>query len=114
MELFTAMVQSLGWLFGPLMLLAALVALVMCARATVRTDRPVARRALMWALLPPVLGVVGAIVGLVMWSVSQPGAPNQGPNWLALAYTVLFGAFVALVPALWALVLLRQRPPALA
>jgi hypothetical protein len=114
MEFLTAMVQSLGWLFGPLMLLAGLAALVMCARATVRTDRPVARRALMWALLPPVLGVVGAIVGLVVWFVSQPGAPNRGPNWLALGYTVLFGVFVALAPALWALVLLRQRPAAIA
>jgi hypothetical protein len=33
---------------------------------------------------------------------------------MALGCAVLFGAFVAIVPALWVLVLLRRRPAAVA
>jgi hypothetical protein len=106
MTFFELVVRSPGLIFGPLMLLTGAVAVAACVRATRRPDRAAARRALGWSALPPVLGVVGAAVGAAV------GAPN--PQWTALAATVAFGGFVAAVPALWSLVLLRRRPGAIA
>ncbi len=105
MNFFEMVVRSPGLIFGPLMLLTGAIAVVACVRATRRADRAAARRALVWSGLPPVLGVVGAMVGAAV------GAPN--PEWMALVATIAFGVFVAILPALWSLVLLRQRPTAI-
>ena len=111
---FLMVVKSPGYIFGPLMLLAGLAAVVACVRATRRPDRTAARRALRWSLLPPALGVVGALFGAVVALIS--GFPAD--RWVAafpyLICTILVGVFVALVPALWSFVLLRRQPPALA
>jgi hypothetical protein len=96
------------------MLFAGLVAVVLCVRVTRQPDRARARRALVWALVPPVVGVVGALCGAVVLALTDQ--PNK--NWSAalpyLGGTILFGAFVALVPALWGLVLFQRRPTAVA
>jgi len=105
--------KSPGWIFGPLMLLSGLVAVVMCARATVRAERVAARRALRWSLVPPALGVVGAIVGGIVWAAHGP-ASDPARARMALFCTVVFGVFCAAVPTLWSLVLLQRRPAALA
>jgi uncharacterized membrane protein len=114
MDFFLVVVQSPGYIFGPLMLLAGLTAVVLCVRATRRPDRVRARRALVWALVPPVVGMVGAICGAIVKALTDQ--PNK--DWSAalphLGGTILFGVFVALVPALWALVLFQRRPTALA
>lgn len=64
--------------------------------------------------MPPALGVVGALFGAAVALIS--GFPAD--RWVAaapyLACTILFGVFVAVVPALWAVVLMNRRPPALA
>jgi hypothetical protein len=114
MNFFVMMLKSPGYIFGPLMLLAGLAALVMCVRATRRPDRTAARRALRWSLLPPVIGVVGALYGVAVGIIY--GFPANA--WVAaapyLGCTILFGVFVAIIPALWAFVLLQRRPTALA
>jgi len=111
---FLTVVKSPGYIFGPLMLLAGLAAVALCVRATFRGDRGSARRALRWSLLPPAVGVVGAVFGAAV--AAAEGFPANA--WVAaapyLAGTVLFGVFVAAVPALWSLVLLARRPAALA
>lgn len=112
MEDFLRMViQSPGWIFGPLMLLSGLAALAVCARATARPDRTPPRRALRWSLVPPVLGVLGAIVGGVVWALNGPAADPARAR-MALFCTFVFGVFVAVVPALWSLALLQRRPTA--
>ncbi|MBN9119004.1 MAG: hypothetical protein J0I06_07560 [Planctomycetes bacterium] len=113
MDFFEMVWRSPGWIFGPLMMLAGVVAVVMCARATLRSDRVPARRALAWALVPPVLGALGAVFGAVVWALSGPAADPARAR-MALVCTVAFGLFVAAVPFLWALVLLQRRPAALA
>jgi hypothetical protein len=113
-DFFLMLVKSPGYIFGPLMMLAGLVAVVMCVRATLRPERANTRRALRWSAVPPALGVVGAIYGAAVGIIG--GFPANA--WVAaapyLAGTILFGVFVAIVPALWALVLLQRRPTALA
>jgi hypothetical protein len=114
MDFFVTVVRSPGYLFGPLMLFAGLIAVALCVQAARRLDRARARRALVWALVPPVLGVVGAISGAVVLALTEQ--PNK--DWSAalpyLGGTILFGVFVALVPALWSFFLFRRRPTALA
>jgi hypothetical protein len=96
------------------MLLAGLAALISCLRATIHPESVPPRRALRWSLLPPALGVVGALVGAglvgYLWFVQGRLADEPVRMWTALGNTVLFGVFVAIVPALWALLLLQRRP----
>jgi hypothetical protein len=61
--------------------------------------------------VPPVLGALGALFGRGVWAAAGQAAPEPARVWSALGCTILFGVFVALVPALWALALLR-RPAA--
>jgi hypothetical protein len=114
MDFFRMVLQSPGYIFGPLMLLAGLAAVVMCVQATRRPDRAAARRALLWSLTPPVFGVAGAIFGVAVGIIG--GFPANA--WVAaapyLGCTILFGVFVAIIPALWSVVLLQRRPNALA
>jgi|GEM_PF-6656834 len=113
MDFFKLVLQSPGWIFGPLMLIAGLVAIVMCVRAMSR-DRSAARRALLWSLLPVVFGVVGAITGGIVWMATGQVAPAPTMVWMALGGTILFGVFVAIIPTLWSIILLQRRPPVLA
>jgi uncharacterized membrane protein len=114
MDFFLMVFRSPGYIFGPLMLLAGLAAVALCLRATFRPDRASARRVLFWSLVPPVLGVVGAIVGAVVLAL----ADQPGKDWAEaskyLGCTILFGVFVAVIPALWSLVLLQRRPTVMA
>ena len=103
---FTMLIRSAGYIFGPLMLLCGLAAVVACVRATRRGDRPSARRAAGWSLSPIAAGLVGVVYGLIYWvSLGMPG--NRASGFVALGYTVLFGVFVAAVPLLWSAALLR-------
>ena len=113
-DFFLTVVRSPGYIFGPLMLLGGLVAFVMCLRAALRPDRAPAVRALKWSAVPPALGAVGAIVGAVVLALSNQAAKDWAEASVYLFCTIVFGVFVAVVPALWALVLLQRRPPALA
>jgi len=106
-------IRSPGWIFGPLMLLSGLVAFVVCVRATARAERAAARRALRWSLVPPALGVVGAIVGGIVW-VASGAATDPARARMALFCTFVFGVFCAAIPMLWSLALLQRRPAALA
>lgn len=114
MNFFVMVVRSPGYIFGPLMLLAGLVALAMCVRAARRPDRAAARRALRWSAVPPALGVVGVLFGVVVLALNGQIEAAWGSGAPYLGCTVLFGVFVAAVPALWALTLYRRRPTALA
>jgi hypothetical protein len=114
MDFFVQVVRSPGYIFGPLTLLAGLVALALCARATLRSGRAAAHRALLWSLLPTALGVAGAIFGAIVWASSGKAAPDPAAVWAALGCTVLFGVFTSALPVLWSLALLWRRPPAVA
>jgi uncharacterized membrane protein len=114
MDFFEMVLKSPGYIFGPLMLLAGLAAVAMCVKATLRPDRSAARRALTWALAAPALGAVGAVVGAGVAALSDQPNKDWATAAAHLGCTVLFGVFVALVPALWALALLRRRPTAVA
>jgi drug/metabolite transporter (DMT)-like permease len=107
---FKMMVQSPGYIFGPLMLALGVVAVVLCARATRRGDRPSAWRAAYWSLSPIAAGLVGAVVGAVVWAATGQQAADRSVPMMHLAYTVLFGGFVALLPLLWSATLFWTRP----
>jgi hypothetical protein len=113
-DFFVLVFRSPGYIFGPLMLLAGLAAVALCLRATFRPDRPSARRALLWSLVPPALGVAGAIFGAVVLAL----ADQPGKDWVQaskyLGCTILFSVFVAVIPALWSLVLLQRRSTVMA
>lgn len=113
-EFLLTVFKSAGWLFGPLMLLGGLVALVVCVRATVRGDRASALRALRWALVPPALGAIGACYGGSIWAFSGVVVADPARAWMALFCTIVFGVFAATPAALWATALLLRRPPAIA
>ena len=110
MNFLLLIVQSPGYIFGPLMLLAGVAAAVVCARATRHADRVRAIRALTWSLAPVALGVLGAIVGGIVWALADRPATDPARAWAALGCTILFGAIVAAVPVAWSLALLRRRP----
>lgn len=107
---FMLLLKAPGFIFGPLMLIAGLVAVVVCVRASLRPDRVSHRRAVAWSLAPLALGLVGATYGAVHWAVSGRVAPDRGFVWLLLGYTVLFGVLVTAVPLVWATALTRRKP----
>jgi hypothetical protein len=109
---FMLLLKAPGYIFGPLMLLAGVAAVVACARASWRPDRAARRRAVAWALVPLALGVVGATYGAVRWGLSGQVAQDRAFVWGLLGYTVLFGALVAALPLAWAAALVRRRPVA--
>lgn len=106
--------KTAGWICGPMILLAGIIALVLCVRATRRSDSPASRRnALIGSLTPLAFGICGAIVGLVVFLVS--GAPGglQQEHWLNLGRVVLAGLVVSAIPLIWSLMLFR-RPSVMA
>jgi hypothetical protein len=109
MNLLFLMVKSSGLLFGVSMLLAGLVALVLCARATwVRTSRT-RRAAVIASLAPLVIGIIGAAVqAVLLWLASQRGAVVAG-DWPHLGYVVLFGLTISALPLLWSALLRHHR-----
>ena len=103
------MIRSSGWMFGGAMLLAGLVALVLCARASwIRTD-PARRAALIASITPLVLSFIGVLYGTVLlWHLSQDGL-DVADDWPRLGFIVLFGMTISYVPLLWS-ALLRRGP----
>jgi hypothetical protein len=95
-----------GWIFGPLILAAGLLALGLCLWASRRSGSPQGRRrAVAFALLPLALGVCAVLFGLVvLWLSGQKTA-----DWLALGRACLAGLVVTVVPLAWSLLLLRLR-----
>jgi hypothetical protein len=114
MGFFEMVWRSPGFIFGPLMILGGVVAIVMCARATFRPDRASARRALMWSLVPPALGAVGALVGAVVFALADRVNKDWATAAQYLGCTIVFGVFCAFIPFPWSLALIRRRPAALA
>ena len=110
MEFLVDIISSAGSIFGPAMLLAGLAALRLCRRATWWNKTNRARRtAIRVSLLPPILGVVGAIVGLCVVVATKNEVPLGA--WQLLGNCILFGVIVGLVPLMWSLALPR-RPDA--
>ncbi len=109
--------EGLLWLFtsaGPIcggaMLLALVAALVLCLMGTVKRNPSSAQIALTVALLPLVVSILGALVGLsIAWRegllTSEPLACS-----LDLAKLCLAGLIVSSLPLAWALALVRVRP----
>jgi hypothetical protein len=114
MNAFLWLFDTAGWIFGPAIMLAGLVALLLCLRASVwARARPASRTAFVASLVPFVAGICAAIFGFVIWQcATQPAANLSGP-WLALGKVCLAGLIVTLVPLAWSLLLLRlQQEPA--
>ncbi|VTU01216.1 unnamed protein product [Gemmataceae bacterium] len=111
---FQMMIKAPGFIFMPLILLAGVVALVVCVQASRRAD-PVTRwRPIWWALAPLALSVLGVIVGLIhTMRLGRPG-PIPLTLWRYLAYTIELGALVSSIPLLWAIAIASRRPPATA
>jgi hypothetical protein len=105
------LINSPGYIFGPAMLLSGLIALVICLRATRhgQTFRP--RRIVIWSVAPLALGIVGALVGCIVWSLQKDPVPHDAAvrGVMALGYTILFGLIVSSVPLIWTGFLMRRR-----
>jgi hypothetical protein len=98
--------NSLGWVFGPLVLLAGIYALVICNWA----DSPRwAWRAVICSCMPFVLGVIAALWGLNLILEAGQQAGDRGMSWYYLGKTCLAGLVVTLPPLVWSLLLLRSR-----
>lgn len=105
------LLSSPGYIFGPAMLLSGLVALVVCLRAT-RQRQPIRpRRIVIWSAAPLALGVVGALVGCIIWSLEKDAVPHEAAmrGLMALGYTILFGLIVSSVPLIWTGFLIRRQ-----
>ncbi len=100
--------NTTGYIFGPVILLAGLLALFLCLRASAWARNWPARRAAVAAsLLPLAAGVCAALVGLAVWGLAgRPGA-DQAAAWLALGKASLAGLVVTLIPLAWSAWLLR-------
>jgi hypothetical protein len=102
--------NTTGWIFGPAILLAGVVALGFCLRATLRVSPAGApRTAFTFSLLPFALGICAALVGLGIWLAG--GMPNVPvlEGTLNLGKACLAGLVTTLVPLAWALTLVRLR-----
>ena len=103
--------NTLGWIFGPLVILARLYALLICKWA----DSPRwARRAMICSCVPFFLGVVDALWGLSLLLDAGQQAGDLGMSWYNLGKICLGGLVVTIPPLVWSLLLLRshagQRP----
>ncbi len=97
------LISGLGPIFALAMLLAVIVALVMCGRA----DSPrTVRRALIASFVPFVLGVLSAPVGI---AVLLGDGGNKPIPWFILGKNCLAGLVITLPPLIWALMLMRSR-----
>jgi hypothetical protein len=107
---FLSLFNSCGYVFGPAIFLAGLVALGLCLWASFKSRSGRAGRiALACSLGPVVLGLCGALFGLILlWYLGQLGGMS-GENWLYLGKVPLSGLVVAAPSLVWALVLLRLR-----
>jgi hypothetical protein len=98
--------NSLGWIFGPLVFLAGIYALVLCKWA----DSPQwVRRALICSFVPFVLSVIGAFWGLQMILDAGPQAGDRGMAFYYLGKTCVAGFVVTLPALVWSLLLRRSR-----
>jgi hypothetical protein len=97
--------NSLGLIVGSVMLLALVVALVLCLLATFRPSAlRLRRRAFYGAFAPFAVGIGGFIWGIVLL---LPAGGMQQDVWLNLGKVVLAGAVVSLGPLVWSLLLYR-------
>jgi len=102
--------STTGYIFGPAILVAGLIALMMCLRASSRTSSRTARKAaVVLSLLPFATSILGAFFGLAVWWWSGLQSEDPWKNWLALGQTCLAGLLVTLAPLLWSLLLFRLR-----
>jgi hypothetical protein len=105
---FLSLFNSCGWIFGPAIFLAGLLALGLCLWASFQTrSRRAGYIALAWSASPVLLGVCGALVGLIV--VWYAGLVMNGDVWMALGKVPVAGLVVAAPALLWALILLRLR-----
>jgi len=100
-----ALFNTAGYIFGPIIVIAGVVALTLCLRATLRMDSPHARRtALFGSLSPFAAGICGAIFGFIYCLLLG----QQAVQWLALGKVCLAGLVVSTIPLLWCLALFRR------
>lgn len=96
--------NTLGFVFGPLMLLAGIAALALCFRASGRQESFQRRRqAVMGSFAPLVVGIAAAITGLIMFI---PAGMND-ELMRNLGKAVLAGVVVTALPLVWSLWLFR-------
>jgi len=101
--------NTAGYIFGPLIVLAGVVALVLCLRASRRTGTPRLRQtALFGSLTPLATGVLGAIVGLILLLGSGQQDGIQSEQLVNLGKVCLAGLVITISPLLWSLMLFRR------
>jgi hypothetical protein len=96
--------DTCGYILGPAIIAAGVLAVVACAWVSFRRSSRRARlRVLPLAMLPLALGLCGSLVGLIVcWTARLPAV-----DWLALGKVCLAGAAVTVVPLVWAILLIR-------
>lgn len=102
--------DSTGWIFGPAILLAGVLALAMCLRESVGATTVKRRRAaLAWSLLPFVLGIAAALVGAALWLAGTMPEVTTSNAARRLGKACLAGLITTTPPLAWAVALVRRR-----
>jgi hypothetical protein len=102
--------NTTGLIFGPAILVAGVVALALCLRASLRaTPARASWRALAFSLLPFGVGVCAALFGLGLWLLGVMPEVPSGDAALALGKACLAGLATTAVPLAWALALVCLR-----
>ena len=104
MEIFFSLFNTTGYVFGSAIMVAGLLALGLCLRASLKSRPARAERlALAFSLSPLAIGVCGAVFGLAMLlSAGQLGGAGR-ETWLALGTVCLAGLVITVPPLTWSL-----------
>ena len=102
--------NTTGLIFGSAILLAGVVALGFCLRASLRAKPARASRvAVTFSLLPFALGICAALVGLGLWLAGAMPDVARLDAAMNLGKACLAGLVTTAVPLGWALILVRLR-----
>ncbi|MCE9532065.1 MAG: hypothetical protein K8T89_13210 [Planctomycetes bacterium] len=104
------LINSCGWIIGPAILLATILACVICFRASRKSGSPWARRHVVSvSLLPLAVGICGAVYAFAVWQAAGIPRGDAQTIWWNLGKIILTGLLFTALPLCWSLMIVRGR-----